>query len=271
MIKHNFSVLLPVYNRIDLKYTFPRCIEAIAGNSAGPKQIVIVCDGPLDWSIDEQLKCFEHDLDLTVVKLENNVGLAKALNIGLTYCRFDIVARVDADDFCRSDRFERQLAFFDSGFTLVGSNIQEIDEAGNFLKIRKVPEKEKDIKSFALRRNPFNHMTVMYRKSDVLSVGGYPLFYLKEDYALWVLLINKAQVRPHNIQESLMYVTAGDGMYSRRSSLKIMREEYRMQRFLRANSNKKWSLMILDYLIRCSFYLLPKKFKALLYENVLRG
>ena len=35
-------------------------------------------------------------------------------------------------------------------------------------------------------RNPFNHMTVMFRKKDILAVGGYQPFYLLEDYYLGI-------------------------------------------------------------------------------------
>jgi hypothetical protein len=153
----------------------------------------------------------------------------------------------------------------------VGSNIREIDENGIILRQRIVPEGTEAIRAFARRRNPFNHMSVMFNKRDVLAVGGYPNFYLKEDYALWVLLLCRTNIRPFNIQDNLMTVSAGNNMYNRRSSFRILAEEYKFQLFLKKYLNKKIFLIILDLFVRYSFYFLPKKLKAIIYNQKLRN
>jgi glycosyltransferase involved in cell wall biosynthesis len=271
-MKHQkFSVLLPIYNRIELQTTFPNCLQAITSSSIIPSQVVIVVDGPLDWNIDNQLVKYKKKLEITLLKLPQNVGLASALNLGLDKCFYDIVARVDADDFCTCDRFAKQLDCFQKGYNLVGSNIIEIDENDIILKQRAVPQDEEAIRAFALRRNPFNHMSVMFRKRDVLAVGGYPSFHLKEDYALWVLLLYRPSIRPFNIQENLMTVSAGNSMYNRRSSFKILGEEYKFQLFLKKYLNKQISLIVLDLFVRYSFYFLPKNLRAIIYNYKLRS
>ena len=270
-MKHEkFSVLLPIYNRKELEYTFPKCLSAIFNNSIRPDELVIICDGPLDWDIGSQLKEYMHITPIKIKKLTANVGLASALNIGLCECSFDVVARVDADDFCSNHRFERQLEFFARGFNLVGSNIQEVDERGSELKRRFVPESAEEIKKFAMRRNPFNHMSVMFNKQQVMAVGGYPNFHLKEDYALWVLLLSQRNVKPYNIQECLMSATAGGSMYSRRSSFKIFKQELKMQFFLRKYLGKDLKLVFLDLLLRGAFHLVPGRLKEAFYNHILR-
>lgn len=265
-----FSVLLPIYNRIDLRDTFPKSISAIFENTVLPSQVVVICDGPLDWDIEDATASYKDAAEITIVRLPNNVGLARALNIGLKHCKFELIARVDADDFCTSDRFEEQLRYFRKGYTLIGSNIQEIDESGAITTVKVVPEMAPEIRSFAIRRNPFNHMTVMYKKSHVLAVGGYPHFYLKEDYALWVRLLATPDTVPINIQKNLMLVTAGNSMYARRSSAKIMREELKMQRFLMRFLQKPFYKVLIDLFIRVSFYFLPLSVKKKLYNVFLR-
>lgn len=266
-----FSVLLPIYNRTELQTTFPNCLQAIISSSIKPNQVVIVRDGPLDWNIDNELLKYKKTLEITLLKLPQNVGLASALNLGLDKCIYDIVARVDADDFCTFDRFAKQLECFQKGYNLVGSNIREIDENGTILKQRIVPEGAEAIRAFARRRNPFNHMSVMFNKRHVLAVGGYPNFYLKEDYALWVLLLCRTDIHPFNIQNNLMTVSAGNNMYNRRSSFKIVAEEYKFQLFLKKYLNKKISLIVLDLFIRYIFYFLPKNLKAIIYHHKLRS
>jgi amylovoran biosynthesis glycosyltransferase AmsE len=271
MINQKFSVLLPIYNRSELQQTFPTCLEAIADNTTLPSEVVIVCDGPLDWDIDGQIAPYQGLLNIKLVKLEKNVGLARALNIGIENCEYDIIARVDSDDFCRFDRFEKQLFYINKGFNLVGSNIQEVDGNGKSLMIRAVPEQSQEILDFALRRNPFNHMTVMYRKQNLIRVGLYPDFYLKEDYALWCQMLSQPWIRPFNIQECLMKVTAGEGMYARRSSLRIFSQELKMQLFLRRTLKKRGSLILIDFLFRVIFHLIPPKAKSVFYAKFLRN
>lgn len=270
MINQKFTVLLPIYNRSELQQTFPLCLKAIADNTILPSEVVIVCDGPLDWDVYGQIAPYQESLNIKLVQLEENIGLAGALNVGIMNCDYDIIARVDADDFSRFDRFEKQLYYLNNGFNLVGSNIQEVDGNGKSLNIRIVPEQSHEIHKFALRRSPFNHMTIMFRKQDLIRVGLYPDFYLKEDYALWCLLLSQPWIRPFNIQECLMTVTAGEGMYARRSSLRIFRQELKMQLFLRRTLRKKVSLILIDFLFRVIFHLFPTKAKSIFYAKFLR-
>ena len=50
---------------------------------------------------------------LKIVKLAKNMGLGNALNIGLSACTYDLVARMDSDDLSLPNRFEAQLKVFE--------------------------------------------------------------------------------------------------------------------------------------------------------------
>ena len=67
----------------------------------------------------------------------------------------------------------------------------------NFMKIlneiissRVVPIKHKDILKFSKRRNPFNHPTVMYKKSSVITIWGYGNYRRNQDLDLFVRMLN---------------------------------------------------------------------------------
>lgn len=267
----NFSVLLPIYDRLFLKTSVVGCLESIFLNSLLPDEVVIVCDGPLSWDLKTQISEYPFYSSIKFVNLHTNVGLANALNIGLQECNNDIIARVDADDFCHPDRFIQQMVLMDRGYNFVGSNIQEIDENGRKLKQRIVPEKKSEIVSFSMRRNPFNHMSMMYSKKFVMKVGGYPEFYLKEDYALWVLMLADPEAKPYNIQKCLMNATAGTAMYSRRTSIRILAEEYKMQQLLYVKLGKSLRLCFGDFIIRSSFFFFPPILKKIAYNIALRN
>ena len=54
------------------------------------------------------------------------------------------------------------------------------------LSVRVLPVENQQILAFLKYRNPVSHPAVIYKKSAVLSVGGYPNIY-PEDYPLWGL------------------------------------------------------------------------------------
>ena len=58
--------------------------------------------------------------------------------------------------------------------------------------LRMVPCDHESIKEFSKKRSPVNHMTIIYKKSAVNDVGGYPPGYhwhSREDYGLWIKLL----------------------------------------------------------------------------------
>ena len=83
---------------------------------------------------------------------------------------------MDTDDIMIPTRIEKQIAEFtsDLDLTIVGSNIDEFyDSPESIVGRRVVPETNEEICNFSKKRNPFNHMTVMFKKSAVLDVGNY--------------------------------------------------------------------------------------------------
>ena len=65
----------------------------------------------------------------------------------------------------------------------------------------KLPELPNEIASFAKRRNPMNHMSVVFRKEAVLLAGNYIPFQGYEDYYLWIALAARPQ-RLHRFREA---------------------------------------------------------------------
>ena len=128
---------------------------------------------------------FETKLPLKLVKLPQNRGLGKALNEGLLHCAYDWVFRMDTDDICVPDRFEKQVAFIEQHpeTIIFGGQIAEFGENVNdIVAYRNVPTSAQEIIKFTQKRCPFNHMTVAYQKSAVINCGGYED--LQEDYYL---------------------------------------------------------------------------------------
>jgi len=173
-------------------------------------------------------------IDFRVIYLEQNEGHGNARRKGLSECRNEIVALMDADDICLPYRFEKQLMFFlqDSNLSIVGGQIAEfIDDVDNVVGIRQVPIDDDEIKTYMKKRCPMNQMTVMFCKKEVERAGGYIDWYCEEDYYLWARMALKGCLFA-NLPDILVNVRVGDAMSERRGGMKYFKSEVRMQNFL---------------------------------------
>lgn len=215
-----YSVLMSVYQR-ELPENLQKSIRSMMDQTIKPSQIVLVKDGPLTEELDlviNELMAEKTDL-FTIVEIEKNVGLAQALNIGIQYCRYSLVARMDSDDISLPKRCEIQLKEFELNpfLSIVGTNMDEFDtDIDHILCTRKVPESHEDICKCIHWRSPFNHTTVMYRKEDVLRCGNYQIKW-KEDLDLFARMLNNGCLSK-NVQQSLVLCrTNSDGIKRRKS------------------------------------------------------
>lgn len=221
MIEDKYSVLMSVYYDEKPEY-FKASIESMIGQSLIPNQIVIVKDGELTEELNEIINKFEETYpDLfTIVAIKENVGLGLALNEGLKRCRNELVARMDTDDISIKERCELQVQKFMSNkhLSIVGSLINEfVEDPNRIISSRIVPLNHEEILKFSKRRNPFNHPTVMYKKSEVLKLGGYGNFRRNQDLDLFVRMLNKG-LKAININQALVLFRANESNLKRRKS-----------------------------------------------------
>ena len=113
-------------------------------------------------------------------------------------------------------------------------------------------------------------MSVAYRKSSVLSCGGYPNIYLKEDYALWVLMLQSGFCAV-NLPSILVHATAGLDMYKRRGGMKYVYSEYLIQQHLVNCGVKSWPKALIHGLIRSLVFIFPSFIRGVIYKNFLRS
>lgn len=271
MFPGGFTVLMAVYERND-PALFERAVASVYENTVPPDDFVLVVDGPTPPPLDAAIERWTAQRGIRTVRLPCNLGLAKALNHGLSLIRTAWVVRADADDVNVPYRFERQAEAIQrmaSQVDLVGGAIVEVDRSGAPIGIREVPLSHAEIVDRIRTRNPFNHMTVAYRTSTAVKAGGYPDIHLKEDYALWAAMIADG-ARCANVSEILVRATAGRDLYRRRGGLRYARSEWVLQLHLfRHGLQSLLSVALLGFL-RSSVAVLPARVRGWIYERLLR-
>ena len=238
----NYSVLMSVYYKDNPKY-LREAIESMLNQTVKTNDFVIVKDGKLTDDLDQVIEDYVHKNPklFNVIQLKENVGLGPAMNIGVTNCKNEWIARMDSDDVCLSDRCEKQLelAKKDPELSLIGSNADEfIDSIDNVICHVILPETDSEIKKFAKKRCPFRHPAVLFKKSMVLKAGNYRDYYHLEDYDLWIRMIQSG-AKTYNLQKAYLFVRVSEDFYKRRGGIKYLktilkfkREQYKNGFFL---------------------------------------
>lgn len=267
-----FSVLLSIYYKETPRF-LQQCFISILNQTLQPNEIILVKDGPITNDLESVITEYASLMPmLKIIPLTENQGLGKALNEGLKHCSYDLVARMDTDDICKPQRFEKQINIFRNHpeTDVVGSWVDEFTNTpDNILSTRKLPEEQEEIYVYGQNRNPINHPTVMFRKSKVMSAGGYLHFPLFEDYYLWVrMLLNGAKF--YNIQESLLYFRASEDMFKRRGGFSYAKTEVKFLWKIHTLGYVSLLSTLKNIIIRFSIRVMPNSIRSWAYKRLLR-
>jgi glycosyltransferase involved in cell wall biosynthesis len=195
------SVVMPVYNCARF---LPESIGSVLAQTYSNFEFIIIDDGSTDGSASI-IKEYT-DPRIRFVHNSRNLGLAPSFNIGVREARGQYIARMDADDISRSDRFILQVHYLEqhTDIGLVGSDIRIMNEKGVLVGKRTHPRSPALIKYGALYSNILFHPTVMAR-ADILRTNPYDEHYVKsEDYELWSRLLFKREIHIGNIGKPLL-------------------------------------------------------------------
>lgn len=269
-----FSVLMSIYKNERPVY-FNRAIQSIwADQTLKPNEIILVKDGPLTTDLHKAVEKWHMQLGnvLKVISLTYNVGLGIALNKGLKYCSYELVARMDTDDIATCDRFEKQISFLEHNkqISVVGGAIQEFsDNPNKGGKIRRVPSDEGELTKFAKLRNPLNHPTGVFRKSHIEQVGSYlPMEYF-EDYYLWIRLLQRG-FKIGNLEKVVLKFRTENDMMKRRSGWDYVKNEFSFFKKIYQIDYINFVELLKALSLRIPLRLLPKKMLSMIYNIVLR-
>ena len=195
------SVLLPTYNASS---TILSSIRSIFNQTFTNYELLLLDDGSTDYTeaIISRLK----DTRIQYHRMPHQ-GLTKTLNYGLSIARYDIIARMDADDLCVPWRFETQLSILNQlPRNTILSSWYGIFTGTTLKYFVTQPTTSIAIKKGLLLHSFISHPGLMCYKDTLLNNGGYcnnveiDAF---QDYETWLKI--KDKVKFHIIPEILVF------------------------------------------------------------------
>lgn len=267
-----YSVLMTVYKGDNPSYV-ETSIKSILNQKHRSDDFVIVEDGPLPEELETLICSYESiHPEIHVVRLPFNVGLGKALNEGLPACKNELIARMDSDDISMPERCEKQVKAFedDPELDIVGCPVKEfVGTPDNIVGQRDVPMDNESIHKYVRRRDPFNHPTVMYRKSKVMEFGPYGDYRKNQDTDLWIKLLSNG-CKARNLDEYLLLFRFDEGTYKKRKSWTNTKTLIN----IRWNAYKKNICSLWDFIVvagaQLAIYIMPSSLQRFIYQHILR-
>jgi glycosyltransferase involved in cell wall biosynthesis len=269
------SVLISTYGG-ESDFRLKRALDSIRDQTLAPSEIVLVVDGPVGACQEQVIVSFSSNDSfgqrLKVVRLERNAGLANALNVGLKHCGYSWVARLDSDDVAYPERFEIQWKYLQQhpNVDLLASWHRDCGEDGTPLgRIKKIPEEHDEILKHLKWRNIITHSTIIYRRDQVLRLGGYSTtLSLQEDYDLFArLAVNGARFAA--CQMCLVDFASTLGQRKRRGGLQYLtKSEWPARRAMLSYGFISFPFAAVSIILRTAFVLCPSNIKWFLYGFV---
>ncbi len=195
------SIILPVFNPNPA--LFKLAIESLLNQNYQNIEIIIV-EAPSEYKGQETVESFS-DPRIRYILNPGKTSLREQLNQAIAASRGQFIARMDADDISTPDRIAKQLKFLKDNkeVSLVGSCLEIIDEIGNFIGFRQLPEFHDDIVKGLRIYCTIAHPSIMFRKTDVIEMGCYQDSAPVEDWDLWCRMAISGK-KFFNIQEPLL-------------------------------------------------------------------
>ena len=150
-----------------------------------------------------------------------------SLNKAIKMAKYDLIARMDADDISYSNRLEVQLGeLLRRDLDLIGCNIVRFTE-NKILDFSNYPTSTKAINKSIMYTSVIAHPTWLIRRDVFNRVGLYRDFYSCEDYD-FLLRSRKKEIKMGNVKDVLL--------------------KYRVNQFSISNSNKSYQRLVSNFL-----------------------
>lgn len=302
-----FSVIMSIY-KSDQPELVRVALDSLLQQTLLPNEIVIVGDGPVPAELEQEIESFKFrvsklrttpnpsfvkggdlapedgkesletrnlkpEIIVTYLPQEKNGGLGEAMRIAAEAAKYDYLARMDSDDICLPDRFEKQMKCFeeDPELSLVGGMITEFDgEPENIIAKRILPLEDAEIKRMMRGRCAVNHVTVIFKKADLMKSGNYQPFWKQEDHYLWARMMEHG-CKFRNIPDVVVNVRSGKDQIARRGGLRFYKSVVRVFWYMYRHGLISFGYFLYICTVRGIVQvLMPNRLRTWVYLHLLR-
>jgi teichuronic acid biosynthesis glycosyltransferase TuaG len=197
------SVIIPVFNA---EATIERCIQSVLAQTYQDLEIILLEDGSTDNTRAILTSLLQQDKRIRLIASNRNRGVVRMRNIGIRLARGGWIAFCDADDWWVASKIEKQLLLAEHQSTnLCYSAFNFVKPNGSMHCVQLYP----DVKySDMLNSNCIPMSTSMFHAR---SLGKHyfekqPQHIIHEDYAFWLRLFQKCEIKAAYIQEPLSFI-----------------------------------------------------------------
>lgn len=186
------SVLMPAHNAAA---TVEASCRSILDQKGVDLELIVIDDGSTDETAIKVAQLRDNRLKL--MRVAKNIGLVRALNLGLTHCSRDLVARQDADDIAMPGRLDAQVTQLERSpqCVAIGCALTTFDDDNHSRGTWSYPASTEFARWQALFKTPVAHSAVVFRRDAVLQAGGYrEEFIYAEDFDLWSRLLSVGEI-----------------------------------------------------------------------------
>lgn len=181
------SVIMPVYNG---EQFIGKAIESVLNQTYKDYELIIINDGSID-STGEIIENYQKaDRRIKIISRENR-GLVDSLNEGISLAEGKYIARMDADDICLPNRFEKQLHYMNEhNMDILGACVEVIgdincDEKSRHEERLNIPLGQNVAETLLTHWYCLAHPAIMMKRDIFKKLEGYRN-YCAEDLDLWL-------------------------------------------------------------------------------------
>lgn len=200
MTKPLFSIIMPSYNTQEDHLR--AAIDSMLAQTEKDFELIIIDDGSKenDFDIINSYK----DSRIKAFRNQENMGISKTLNRGLSLATGKFISRMDSDDISYKNRLKNTAKFLNNNprVDMVGTWKKNFGESS---RTRKYYIRNEDIRAMLFFDCPFAHPSVTFRSDSVEKYSiEYSSSHKAEDYWLWYQLSKNKDFTFANINRVLL-------------------------------------------------------------------
>ena len=196
------SVIIPMHNS---SKHIDECISSVLNQTYENLEIIVIDDKSSDNSVE--IVEAKKDSRIRIIKLSENLGAAKARNVGIKEASGEYICFLDSDDYWDKEKIYKQIKFIEqNNYSFIYSEYAYLKN--NKIKIAHVPKcmnYEKALKNTAIFTSTVMFNMNYLKKEDIYM----PNVKRGQDTATWWQILKKG-ITAYGINEVLAFYRVGE-------------------------------------------------------------